>query len=119
MRIGVVYGSVSIPGTPGQRLLESAVNQFVQLVGDSAVKVIWSLRYTQEGRSDDSLDVARVTGSHPSNNIICFPPPSLDLAFDDTMIDQVKAVWKMIMGGDAADEEFMSFEDREGAYDEE
>lgn len=48
-------------------------------------------------------------------NILCFPPPSLDLIFDDKMIDRVKSVWQKIMGEDA--QGFMTFEDKEGMGD--
>ena len=112
--LGVVYGSVSLPGSQGQLLLESAVNSLLQFEAEPTAKVLWSLRYTQLGRFDASQSIA----TDSSKNIICFPPPSLDLAFDDSTIDIVRAAWKMVMEGDAVDAEFMNFEDREGANDE-
>jgi hypothetical protein len=39
----------------------------------------------------------------------------MDLAFDDTVLDNVKNVWQKISGDDAG--EFLVFQDRE-AYDE-
>ncbi|KAM0089591.1 Rab proteins geranylgeranyltransferase component A [Aspergillus fumigatus] len=66
-----------------------------------------------------SRDVRGTPGiqrSSLSANILSFPPPSLDLAFDDGVIDTVKEAWKIIMGDQASDD-FMNFEDREGAYD--
>lgn len=48
-------------------------------------------------------------------NIFCFPTPSLDLVFDDEMVDRVKSVWQKIMGQDA--QGFMTFEDKEGMGD--
>jgi hypothetical protein len=39
----------------------------------------------------------------------------MDLAFDDSMFDRVKNVWKKIVGEDAG--EFLVFQDRE-VYDE-
>lgn len=112
---GVVYGSVSLPGSQGQPLLESAVNRLLQFEAHPTAKVLWSLRYTQLGRYGGGVDSAQSIASNPAKNIIWFPPPSLDLAFDDTTIDIVRAAWKVIMGVDAVDAEFMSFEDREGA----
>lgn len=117
MPTGVVYGSVSLPGAQGQALLDSAVNELVKSVADPNAKVLWSLRYTQLGRESDIGDVAQTVESK-LKNIICFPPPSIDLAFDDATIAHVKAAWKAVMG-DNVDDEFMNFEDREGAYDEE
>lgn len=116
---GVIYGSVSVPGPQGQSLLESAVNRLLQSTADPTAKVLWSLRYTQLGRYNAGVGAAQDIESDYSKNIICLPPPSLDVAFDDTMIGVVKAAWKVVMGGNVADEEFMKFEDREGACDEE
>jgi hypothetical protein len=44
-------------------------------------------------------------------HVLRFPPPSTDLAFDDTVFDRVKDVWQKIMGGDVG--EFLVFQDRE------
>ena len=54
-----------------------------------------------------------------SDNVLVFPPQSLDLAFDDTMIDHVRTAWAKIMGNDTDfDEEgFMRFERREDVID--
>lgn len=56
------------------------------------------------------------------------PSTSLDLAFDDTMLDNVEDVWRTVLGHPARGHEggsdvalsFMAFEDREqlGADDE-
>jgi hypothetical protein len=43
-----------------------------------------------------------------------FPPPSLDLAFEDCIFDNVKEVWQKVLGDEAG--EFLVFKDRE-AYD--
>jgi len=48
---------------------------------------------------------------------LTLPAVSLDLAFDDGVLDAVKEVWAQIMGPDAAG--FMQFEDREGVGGEE
>ncbi|GAA5231340.1 hypothetical protein GCM10025794_31660 [Massilia kyonggiensis] len=75
------------------------------------------MRFTQLGRpSRDVRGTPGIQRSSLSANILSFPPPSLDLAFDDGVIDTVKEAWKIIMGDQASDD-FMNFEDREGAYD--
>ncbi|KAB8072514.1 GDP dissociation inhibitor-domain-containing protein [Aspergillus leporis] len=112
----VIYGSVSTPGASGQSLIESAVHRLLQSTADPNAKVLWSLRYTQLGLASNHAHPSSL--EHPSPNIICFPPPSLDLAFDDAMIDRVRDSWKLIMGDAANDHEFMNFEDREGADEE-
>ncbi|KAF9886256.1 Rab proteins geranylgeranyltransferase component A [Aspergillus nanangensis] len=116
----VLYCSVSIPGLKGQSLIEDAVRKLLESTPNTDAKVLWSLRYTQLGRSADGArgtQPAKLT-MHP-NNVISFPPPSLDLTFDDRVLDLVKEAWEAVMGDEAANHEFMIFEDREGAYDEE
>ena len=105
----------------------------------SATKVLWSMHYTSRGTSplnpNASIDPTAETQSPPSgpretravqnlgnsvdSRMIVFPVPSLDLSFDDSIIDTVKSAWEKIMGseiGDATD--FMQFENREGMVDE-
>lgn len=116
---GVIYGSVGFSGSQGYGLLETAIDKLLQSVSEARATVLWSLRYTQLGRTSTTPGgVQALKTSSPSDSVICFPPPSLDHAFDDELLDIVKEVWKTVMGEDAVDEEFMSFEDREGAYDE-
>ena len=117
--LGVIYGSVGLSGSRGYLLLEAAINRLLQSVSEAKAKVLWSLRYTQLGRTSTIPDgVQALKSSFPSDSVICFPPPSLDHAFDDELLDMVKEAWKTVMGEGAVDEEFMNFEDREGAYDE-
>jgi Rab proteins geranylgeranyltransferase component A len=81
---------------------------------DDQPAVIWSLHYTQLGRSAEHSASAAIssTGSAP---IICLQPPSLDLAFDDSVIGEVKAIWKKVLGiEEAQGQDFLLFEDREG-----
>ena len=117
--LGIVYGSVSLSGSEGYALLETAINRLLQSVSEANAKVLWSLLYTQLGRTSTIPDaVEALKSSSPSDSVICFPPSSLDHAFDDQLLDMVKGAWKTVMGEDAIDEEFMNFEDREGASDE-
>ncbi|KAL4890717.1 GDP dissociation inhibitor [Aspergillus ambiguus] len=111
----VVYGSVSIPGQEGQSLIEAAVSKLLESTTDADAEVLWSLRYTQLGRLHEACSKLTV---HP-NNILSFPAPSLDLAFDDSVLDTVKEAWQIVMGNEGADHEYMVFEDRENPEDEE
>ncbi|KAL3472316.1 GDP dissociation inhibitor [Aspergillus californicus] len=112
----VLYGSVSISGQQGQSLIEGAVERLLQSSAGSDAEVLWSLRYTQLGRPVDgnTRPVNAVSG-----NVIRFPAPSLDLSFDDSVIDLVKDAWTLVMENDASPEEFMKFTDRESYDDEE
>lgn len=117
--LGVLYSSISLSGPEGKSALESAVSKLLQSANASEAKALWSLHYTQLGRSTgDATETqpSKVT-VHP-NNVLIFPPPSLDLAFDDTVLETVKEAWKIVLGDEAVDDEFMVFEDREN-YDEE
>lgn len=49
-----------------------------------------------------------------SERIIEFQPLSADIAFSDSILDTVKAVWEKIMGPLAIDSEFMRFNERPG-----
>lgn len=116
--LGVVYGSVSYSGFGGYGLLEAAIDKLLESAAGHDARVLWSMRYTQIGRAGVMIDPAQaLRASSPSNNVICFPPPSLDHTFDDSLLDMVKEAWKAVMGEEAVDKEFMDFEDRE-AHDE-
>ncbi|KAE8374802.1 hypothetical protein BDV26DRAFT_269288 [Aspergillus bertholletiae] len=113
----VVYGSVNCAGAQGQTLIEGAIHRLLQSNAEPDANVLWSLRYTQLGVSSNSANPNSFKFEDPSSSILCFPPPSLDLAFDDALIDQVKDAWKLVMGDEADEQEFMDFEDREHADD--
>ena len=75
--------------------------------------VLWSMRYEQlVGDSNVSNDGAEDFEVSDSDSLLRFPTASLDLALDDTLLENVKNVWQKIVGGNAGN--FMEFEDREG-----
>ena len=86
------------------------------------------MHYNQRGISPLDSSAAsnqldqQIPGSSNLPNILAFPPSSLDISFDDLVIDQVKMAWKKIMqdeGDGGVDEsEFMKFESRENVGDE-
>ncbi|KAF3008606.1 Rab proteins geranylgeranyltransferase component A [Curvularia kusanoi] len=106
----VLYASTSLSPDQGFQLLKEAVDALLDAVaaGEPKATVLWSVQYRQRASSGgetlpaDCQQVAR------------FPAPSMDLAFDDRVLDDVKAVWQKITGG--GDEEFLVFQDRE-VYD--
>jgi hypothetical protein len=86
--IGVVYASTSGP----QELNTLATNRLLQSVGESpSPDILWSLRYQQHN--------------------------SLDLVFDESVLDLVKAQWRDIVGENGGD--FLAFEDRNPVGDDE
>lgn len=121
MVIGVIYGSVSISGPGGQELVQKAVELLLESFADSENKptVLWRLCFTQIGSLDLSDSVDKIHRSSTSDQVLFFPPPSLDLSFDDEVVESVRAGWKAVAGDEAHDDDdFMKFEDRED-YDDE
>ncbi|KAI9368871.1 GDP dissociation inhibitor [Aspergillus egyptiacus] len=112
----VLYGSVSVPDQQGQSLIDTAIEKLLKSNAAPDAKILWSLRYTQLGRAADCDTRA---ANAVSGNVVRFPPPSLDLSFDDSVIDLVKDAWTMIMGDEANPGDFMAFADRESYDDEE
>ena len=74
--------------------------------------------HTQRNAPGDDAHVPSPLVPSDYANLLVFQPPSLDLAFDDNVLEQVKAAWKMIMGDDANEEDFMKFQSREEMPDE-
>jgi Rab proteins geranylgeranyltransferase component A len=54
-----------------------------------------------------------------SGRVMVFPPPSTDLAFDDSILEGVKEMWKWIMGDEVEEDEFLRFEERGGGEEDE
>ena len=75
------------------------------------VEVIWTLQYQQDAKDPPSL-----SDGGGNSHVLCFPSTPLDLAFDDTILDNVKEAWLKVTGDDA--DGFMKFEDREAVVDE-
>ncbi|KAF2848760.1 rab geranylgeranyl transferase escort protein-like protein [Plenodomus tracheiphilus IPT5] len=106
----ILYASTLLSGTAGSELLQKAVDALLSSVDTTpAPRILWSVKYGQRPSSgSESLP--------PGAHILSFPPPSLDLAFDDTVLDNVKEMCRKILGDDAGD--FLVFQDRE-VYDDE
>jgi RAB protein geranylgeranyltransferase component A len=110
----VIYGSVAVSGLEGHTLLERAVDRLLQAEGPQAI-ALWSMRYNQLGRLSNGGTPPTIQTLSP--HVFSFPPPSLDLAFEDETVDMIKQAWVKIVGDEVAHDEFMIFEDREGTSD--
>jgi len=109
----VLYSSTSLAGQKGQASLDQAIERLLEHERDADVpKVLWSLRYIQSGLSPASPSVLAGDQQAP-RNVLLFPHSSLDVVFDDGMINKVKEAWERIMGDDDTSS-FMQFEEREG-----
>ncbi|KAF1945165.1 hypothetical protein EJ02DRAFT_59068, partial [Clathrospora elynae] len=107
----ILYASTSLSGQEGLDLLRVAVETLLSTVDMTPPPaILWSIQYQQQSSSGcDSLPTS--TGS----NVLRFPPPSIDLAFDDSVLDNVREIWQKILGNDA--DEFLVFRDREAYAD--
>lgn len=96
-------------GRDGFALLQKAVDSLLSAhdVSPSST-ILWSVEYQQQASSGSE------TLPTDTDHVVRFPPPSMDLAFDDAVLDNVKEVWQKIVGDDAG--EFLVFQDRE-VYD--
>lgn len=78
--------------------------------GDDNPKCLYQLFYKQSRGS---------TAIKTNSKIVQLPAPSLDLAFDDSVLESVHEAWKVAVGPAAEDPEteYMVFADREPADD--
>lgn len=114
MSSGIIYGSVALSGSEAHANLEHAVDLLLRAEGPQAV-ALWSMRYNQLGHLSNGGTPATIQTHSP--HVFSFPPPSLDLAFEDETVDMIQEAWVKIVGDEVAHDEFMIFEDREGASD--
>lgn len=110
----VLYASVALDSELGFVLLEQAVKSLLQVVDTQPTPtILWSIRYKQHSGAAYHLQPSSVSErSSAGGQILEFSPSSSDLAFDDSMLGEVKELWLKILGDEAG--EFMVFEDREG-----
>lgn len=92
-------------------MLERAVQSLLLTVDIKPTPtVLWSVQYEQHpGGASSSLPVSA------DEHVLNFPPTSMDFAFDDSILDNVREVWQKIAGDDAG--EFLVFQDREAMTD--
>jgi hypothetical protein len=85
--------------------LEEAVSHLLKYIEKGEGKLLYSLYYEQEQQASTDPTIP--------------PDASLDLAFNDEMLQAVEDQWKSIVADDTGvgDAIFMQFEDREGMND--
>lgn len=112
---GVVYSNISLQPSTGYPLLSSAMNRFLESLAPSPYdtpKILWSLNYSR-GIASSTPTIS--ASSSESAGIITLPASSsLDIAWDDSILEAVRQAWMKITG---LREGFMTFEDRAGEAD--
>ncbi|PTD04247.1 Rab proteins geranylgeranyltransferase component A [Fusarium culmorum] len=99
--------------TPSAKsILDKALSSFLSAIsnGQDAIPLLYKLYYEQgDGTNALSID----------GNIATFSSTSQSLAFDDSILDSVHEAWKFVNAGSEDGLEYMKFEDREAASDDE
>lgn len=92
-----------------KNLLHRALQSLLTAIpGDDPPRCLFQLYY-QQSRGSGAIQL--------DNKVAQLPSPSLNLAFDDSVLESVHQAWKMAMGpaSEEAEAEYMVFPDREGA----
>lgn len=86
----------------------------------SQTTVLWSLEYEQHNhKKERPPNLQNLNSEHVTPQLLKFPPPSMDLVFDDGALDAVKWAWLKIIGPDADPDGFLIFPERGMDEDEE
>ena len=110
--LGVVYACTKATAESCNDRLADAVERLLGTADEApSPSLLWSMSYVQEGRASCPTKASSFT-QDVSGHVMTFSPASLDLAFDDALLDSVRAVWKKIMGVEADDADFMQFQER-------
>jgi Rab proteins geranylgeranyltransferase component A len=94
-----------------KKTLETALEGLLAASGEPETPVCLYQLYYEQGVSDGPL----VPAADAVRKEFYFPSPSLNLAFKDEDLDAVKTAWKLVMGDEANEDDYMVFDDREGA----
>ncbi|KAI0172754.1 GDP dissociation inhibitor [Hypoxylon sp. FL1284] len=95
--------------------LESALSHLLATVTPGAATApvcLYKLQYEQSLSAREASNTRRGGVS-----TFAFPSPSLSLAFDDGCLSAVRDAWKLAVGDDASEDEYLVFQDREGVAD--
>lgn len=81
-------------------------------------KVLWTLAYTLDEAAHPTPG-HNYTSDDSSKRVVVLPERIHDLAFDDTILDNVKHAWETILGERSAEYDFLRFEERKEENDDE
>lgn len=112
---GVVYGSTLLAGSTGYEVLRLALEKLRDSFDEARPNILWSLFYAQH--CNPPLKDGETIETSTEDSVMTFPEHTVDLAFDDGVLEDVKKAWATITGYTSG---FMQFDDREvGAYEDE
>jgi hypothetical protein len=109
LSLGVIYASITGQRPDAKEVLELALSTLLSTIEEpSKPDVLWSMSYEQlQPASEHSV-------TKSGDNIYLFSPLSSQPSFDDALLEQVKSVWRQVLGPEAETSEFLVFGDREG-----
>ncbi|KAK4947214.1 Rab proteins geranylgeranyltransferase component A [Elasticomyces elasticus] len=104
----VLYASVS----GDFEVVDNAVNSLLESVSDQPrPSILWQMHYKHHVQADKGTD------PDSDKSTLVLPSLSTDIVLEDEVLENVRVMWQKITGESA--EQFMKFEAREGAEDEE
>ena len=109
---GIIYASTLDDGSACQERLEAALSNVLSTSEDAeTAKTLWIMTYTTRGPPaiNSSFYSYTYNSTHP---VMCFPDRKHDIAFDDSVLDSVKAAWEAVLGEKSAEYDFLRFEER-------
>ena len=106
-----MYSSVALEVDNGYEWLQVAVNVLFESLEDKkGIQVLWQLYYEQRAEQKKRVLDPIQKGGLNSRILTLSRSGATDLAFDDTVLRDVREVWQDITG---ETEGFMQFEDQE------
>lgn len=116
--LGIIYAQILLPNPNGSTILAEAIRKFIAAVPeDPKPDILWSLHYSQTGPLTTDQNGPKID---PLNDprIMLLHDLNPGLALEDSVLNNVKAVWEQIVGEETGGG-FMMFEDRDGVEEDE
>jgi hypothetical protein len=101
----VLYAT-TLCSSSSKNFLEAALANFLELAENGGGKLLYSVYYEQQQEVRTSGEEHKLSQA------------SLDLAFNDEMLEDVERKWKMSVAGGEEQPPLMQFEERPGMNDE-
>ncbi|KAI4155536.1 MAG: hypothetical protein LQ340_000952 [Diploschistes diacapsis] len=113
----ILYASIRAVADEGKQWLEMAMATLLSTSAKDGeeIDMLWSLFYSQKAWTNEESSYSEDPASEPPDKTVLLSNPSTDLAFNDSVLREVRRAWQHITGNESG---FMEFEDREvGEYD--
>ena len=102
--LGVLFAATHVSAS-SKALLQAALEVFLKMAGNGDANLLYNLYYEQQSGSRLRTKPFNLNSS-------------LDLAFNDEILEDVEEEWKVVTENDSDRGEFMQFEERAGMNEE-